>query len=61
MQLFSADTTVFSKKLKKNWSRKHEKNPLQKLLIISPQLFFIYGPKIEIPYHQNPLNAGLGI
>ena len=39
----------------------------QKLLIISPQLFFMYWPgcpngqETEIQYHQKPLNAGLGI
>ena len=39
----------------------------QKLLITGPNIFFMYwpgcpnGPKTEIPYHQKPLNAGLGI
>ena len=68
MQLFSADAIVFSKKnLKKILPRKHEKNRPQKLLIIGPQLFFMYwpgctnGPETEITYHQKPLNAGLGI
>jgi hypothetical protein len=50
----------FKKKLNpKTW----KKRPL-KLLIIDPQLFFMYwpdGPETEIPYHQKPLNAGLGI
>jgi hypothetical protein len=26
-----------------------------------PSFFFSNGPKTEIPYHQKPLNAGLGI
>ena len=40
---------------------------IKKLLIIGPQLFFMYwsgclnGSETEIPYHQKPLNAGLGI
>ena len=39
----------------------------KKLLIISPDAFFLYwpgwlnGPKTEIPYHQKSANAGLGI
>ena len=64
MQLFSADAIVLSKKklTPKTW----KKRP-QKLLIIGPQLFFMYwpgcpnGPETEMPYHQKALNAGLGI
>ena len=58
MQLFSADATYSVFKMK---------NRPQKLLIIGPQLFFMYwpgcpnGPETEILYHQKPLNAGLGI
>ena len=68
MQLFSADAIVFSKKiLKKIFDPKTWKNRHQKLLIIGPELFFMYwpccpnGPETEIPYHQKPLNTGLGI
>ena len=55
MQLFSADAIVFSKKLP------------SKVVHNQPQTFFMYwpgspnGPESEIPYHQKPLNAGLGI
>ena len=62
MQLFSADASVVSKKnLKFFFDPKNMKNHPQKLLIISPQLFFMYwpgcpnGPETEIPYHQRPL------
>ena len=50
MQLFSSDAIVSSKVA-------HNR----------PQPFFMYwpvypnGPEAEIPYHQKPLNAGLGI
>ena len=68
MQLFSADATMFSKFFffifltTKSW-----KNLPQKLLIISPEPFFMYwpcgqnSPETKISYHQKPLNAGLGI
>ena len=68
MQLFSADAIVFSKKLKKLiLTPKTWKNRPQKLLIIGPQLFFMYwpgcpnGPETCNPVPQKPLNAGLGI
>ena len=68
MQLFSADAIVFSKKInKKMFDPENMKNSPQKLLIIGPQLFFMYwpgcpnGPETEILYHQKPLIAGLGI
>ena len=68
MQLFNADAKVFSKKLKKKiLTLKAWKKRPQKLLIIGPDFFFMYwpgcpnDPETEIPYHQKPLNAGLGI
>ena len=56
----------FNKIKKKNLTPKTWKKRPQKLLIIGPY-FFMYrsscqkGPKSEIPYHQQPLNAGLVI
>ena len=68
MHFFSADAKLFSKKkLKFFLTPKTRKDCPQKFLINVPQLFFMYwpgcpyGPEIEIPYHQKPLNAGLGI
>ena len=69
MQLFSADATMFLNIYFLNFlPPKTWKNLLQKLLIIGPDSFFSVlaagctnGPKTEIPYHQKPLNAGLGI
>ena len=68
LQFFSADTIVFSKKLKKNFlTLKAWKKHPQKLLIIGPDFFFMYwpgcpnDPETEIQYHQKSLNAGLGI
>ena len=66
MQLFGADAIVFSKIKNKIDPENMKKHP-PKLLIIDPQLLFHYwpscpdGPKTEIPYPQNPPNAGLGI
>ena len=66
MQLFSADAIVFSKK-KYNSEPQNMKNCPLKLLIIGPQLFFMYWPvcancaETEILYHKKPINAGLGI
>ena len=55
------------KAVKKVAHKNIKKNCPQKLLIIGPKLFFSVlagcpnGPKTKIPYHQKPLNAGLGI
>ena len=63
MQLFSADAIVFSKTI----DPENTKKPPSKVVIIGPQLFFMYWPgcpngqETEIPYHQKPLTAGLGI
>ena len=59
MQLFSADTIVFSPE--------NMKKPPSKVAHNRPPTFFMYwpgcpkDPETEIPYHQEPLNAGLGI
>ena len=63
MQLFSEDAIVFSKKINNFFDPENMKKRPQKLLIIGPQLLFLYwpgypnGPEMEIPYHQKPLNA----
>ena len=63
MQLFIADTTIFFKEI----SPENIKKCSQKFLIIGAELFFQYwpgcpnDPKTELPYHQKPLDAGLGI
>ncbi len=68
MQLFSADAIVFEKKLKKNFHPENmKKTPSKVARNRPPSFFFQYwpgcqnGPETEIPYHQKPLNAGLGI
>ena len=68
MQLFSADATMFLKKLKKKIAPENmKKTPSKAAHNRPPTLFFMYwpscpnGPETEIPHHQKPLNAGLGI
>ena len=63
MQLFSADAIVFSKKLKKKFDPKNMKKLPSKVAHNRPPTFFYVpnGAETEIPYHQKPLNAGLGI
>ena len=69
MQLFSTDNIVFSKKnSKKNFDPENMKKPPSKVAHNGPLTFiFMYwpgcpnSPESEIPYHQKPLNAGLGI
>ena len=65
MQLFRADATIFLNQIL--FAHENIKKHPQKLLIIGLEHFSQYrpgcsnGPKTEIPYHQKPLNAGLGI
>ena len=69
MQLFSADAIMFSKKFqKRKVALENMKKQPSKVAHNRPQtFFFLYwsgcpnGPKTEIPHHQKPLNAGLGI
>ena len=53
MQLFSADATIFKKKLPlKTW-----KTRPQKLLIIGPELFFSTGPAAQTAQKQKSLTT----
>ena len=69
MQLFSADTTIFKKKIffALEIMKKPPSNLAHRICQNLPELFFSTGPvaqtapKTEIPYHLKPLNAGLGI
>ena len=64
MQLFSADEIVFSKKkLGSHYDPENMKKRPSKVAHNHPQHFFCTCPaaQTEIPYHQKPLNAGLGI
>ena len=52
MQLFSADTKVFSKKKKKKIDPENMINPPSKVSIIGPQLFFQYWPAAQTAQKQ---------
>ena len=59
---------VFSKKIeKKNFDPENMKKTPSKVAHNRRPIFFMYwpgcpnSPETEIPYHQKPLNAGLGI
>ena len=62
MQLFNEDTMIFS-----FFALENIRKTPSKVAHNRPKLFFQYwpgcliDPKTEIPYHQKPLNAGLGI
>ena len=61
------DAIVFSKKFKILYDPENMKKPTSKVAHNQPPTFFMYwpgcpnGPETEIPYHQKPLNVGLGI
>ena len=63
--LFSADAKMFKKK--KKIALENIKKMLWKVAHNRPNFFFQYwpgcpnGPQTEIPYHQKPYNAELGI
>jgi hypothetical protein len=65
MQLFSVDTTMFSKTFL--FAPENMKKLPLKAAHNQPHFFFSTAarlpkwPKTEIPYHQKPFNAGLGI
>ena len=66
MQLFSADTIVFSKILN-FFDPPKMKKPPSNIAHNWPPTFFMYwtgcpnGPETGILYHQKPFDAGLGI
>ena len=55
------------KEFKKKFDPENMKKTPSKVAHNRPPTFFMYkpgcpnGPETEIPYHQKPLNAGLGI
>ena len=56
MQLFSADTIVFSEKNEKNMTPETWKKYPQKLLVIGPQLFFYVMARLpKRPRNRNPV------
>ena len=65
MQLFCADVAMFLEKILIFFAPENMKKPPSKVAHNRP--FFLYcpgcpnGPKTDIPHHQKPLNAGLGI
>ena len=68
MQHFSAESIVFSKKIRKqNFAPENLLKPPSKVPHNWPPTFFLHWPgcpngtETEILYQQKPLNAGLGI
>jgi hypothetical protein len=68
MQLVSADANnILKKNLTFFFAHENMKKPPSKVAHNWSRFFFQYrpgcpnGPKTEIPYHQKPINAGLGI